>query len=69
MTERFMIEIDDELADALDRMIAELDPGFSRERVAVALMRDWLIAADYLPDEGDDRVSHGEESPGVRYQH
>lgn len=47
------IELDDEVADALDQMIEEIDPGCSREIAAAAVLYDWLISSGYLPEDPD----------------
>lgn len=51
MPVRLAIEIDDEMADALDRMIKDMQVEFPLELAAAAALRDWLVAAGYLPDE------------------
>lgn len=53
MPVRLTIELDDETADALDRMIDEMQVEFPRELAAAAALRDWLIHAGYLPDDDD----------------
>lgn len=54
------IELDDEVADALDQMIEELNPGCSRDLAAAAVLYDWLINAGYLPaDEDGDTAPIG----------
>lgn len=56
MPMRLTIDIDDEMAAALDRMIAATKAGFPRELAAAVALRDWLIAAGYLPS---DKIEDG----------
>jgi hypothetical protein len=44
-------ELDDDLADALRKMIAGFDPGCTPEIAAAAVLYDRMITAGYLPDE------------------
>lgn len=62
MPVRLTIEIDDEMAEALDKMVAEMDLDLPRELAAAAALRDWLIAAGYLPDDDleEDTPAEGE---------
>lgn len=59
---RLAIDIDDEMADALDRMIEDMDLKFPRELAAAAALRDWLITAGYLDhdDLEEDTPAEGE---------
>lgn len=43
-------------------MVADMELGFPRELAAAAALRDWLIAAGYLPDEDieEDTPTAGE---------
>lgn len=62
MPKPLTIQIDDDLAAALEKVRAEMDPAFSREIVAAELMRDWLIGAGYLPSDDieEDTPTEGE---------
>lgn len=62
MPVRLTIEIDDEMTDALDEMIRDMQVEFPRELAVAAALRDWLIHAGYLPDEGieEDTPTEGE---------
>ncbi|HWK66565.1 MAG TPA: hypothetical protein VNS34_16675 [Rhizobiaceae bacterium] len=51
MTMVLSIELDDDIAYALDQMIEEIDPGCSREIAAAAVLYDWLITSGYLPED------------------
>lgn len=62
MPARISIDIDDEMAAALDRMIADMKVEYPRELVISAALRDWLIGASYLPDDliEEDTPTEGE---------
>lgn len=62
MPTRLIIDIDDELAAALDKMIADMQLEFPRELAAAAALRDWLIGAGYLPEDliEEDTPTEGE---------
>ena len=62
MPVRLTIDIDDEMAEALDKMIADMSFDFPRELAAAAALRDWLIAAGYLQhdDLDEDTPPEGE---------
>lgn len=62
MAVRLTIDLDDEMTDALDRMIADMQVEFPRELVISAALRDWLISAGYLPeaDIEEDTPTEGE---------
>lgn len=49
-TIRISIDLDDARVEAPDRMVADMKLDFPRELAAAAALRDWLIAAGYLPD-------------------
>ncbi|MGO4840758.1 hypothetical protein AB4144_51760 [Rhizobiaceae sp. 2RAB30] len=51
MSTELTIKLDEEMSDALDRMIVDMQLEFRREVAATAMLRDWLIAAGYLPDD------------------
>ncbi len=44
MPTRLTFDIDDDMAAALDRMVADMELGFPRELAAAAALRDWLAA-------------------------
>lgn len=48
MPVRLVIDVDDDLAEALDQLIADMELDLSRELAAEAGLRDWLIWAGYL---------------------
>ncbi|MGO4841649.1 hypothetical protein AB4144_56250, partial [Rhizobiaceae sp. 2RAB30] len=50
MVPRIVIDLDDGLAAALDRLIADTDARCPREIAAVLVLQDWLIEAQYLTD-------------------
>ncbi|BCH32654.1 hypothetical protein MesoLjLc_45840 [Mesorhizobium sp. L-8-10] len=62
MSVRLTLDIDDDIAAALNRLRVEMDPAFSLEIVAAELMRDWLIGAGYLPSDEieEDTPTEGE---------
>jgi hypothetical protein len=51
MPGRLSFDIDDEMAEALDRMIADTNLDFPRELAAAATLRDWLIGAGCLQED------------------
>lgn len=62
MPVRLTIDIDDAMAEALDKMVADMNLEFPRELAAAAVLRDWLIAAGYLQnnDLEEDTPTGGE---------
>lgn len=48
---RITIDLNDKLASALEKLIADTDPKCSREIAAVVVLEDWLIEAGYLSDD------------------
>ncbi|MGI6854383.1 hypothetical protein [Mesorhizobium sp. 1B3] len=62
MPVRLTIEIDDEVADAMDKMVADMNLDFPRELAAAAALRDWLIAVGYLQNDDleEDTPPEGE---------
>lgn len=62
MPRNLTIQIDDEMAEALDRMVADMELDFPLELAAAAALRDWQIGAGYLPDDDieEDTPTEGE---------
>jgi hypothetical protein len=62
MPVRLTIDVDDEMAAALDKMVADMNLDFPRELAAAAVLRDWLIAAGYLKNDNleEDTPPEGE---------
>jgi predicted transcriptional regulator len=61
MPVQISINLDDEMAEALDRMVADMRAG-TREQAAAAAVHDWLIIAGYQPHDGveEDTPTEGE---------
>lgn len=51
MAPRIVIDLDDGIAAALDRLIVDTDARCPREVAAVMVLQDWLVEAGYLTDE------------------
>jgi hypothetical protein len=63
MSVRLSIELDDEIAAGLDKLIDDMSVVLPRELVAAAVLREWLIAAGYLPNDAgieEDTPTQGE---------
>lgn len=48
---RIAIDLDDNLAAALDRLIAATDRQCPREDAVIMVLQDWLAEAGYLSEE------------------
>lgn len=58
---RITIDLPPDVADALDRMVADMQSG-TIEQAAAAAVHDWLISAGYLRHDGveEDTPTEGE---------
>lgn len=62
MPTRLTFDIDDDMAEALDQMVADMELSFPRELAAAAALRDWLIGAGYLPDDIEEDTLTADET-------
>lgn len=63
MALRILVELNDDQAAALERLIADTDPRCPREVALVLVLQDWLAEAGYL---SKDELAEG--TPGQKSQ-
>lgn len=56
---RIVIDLDDRVAAAMDRLIADTDPRSPLETAVVGVVEQWLVDAGYLPA---DELEEGTET-------